>query len=69
MDELLTVKSSDFETDLAVAQSFLRDNGIECVINREYLSISTTDGGSARLQVLSPEYDRAIELLKEGGFI
>lgn len=69
MDELKTVKSSDFEANLAVAQSFLRDNGIECVINREYLSISTTEGGSARLQVLSSNYDRAIELLTEGGFI
>lgn len=69
MDELMTVKSSDFESDLAVAQSFLLDNGIECVVNREYLSISTTDGGSARLQVMSGDYQRAIQLLLEGGFV
>ncbi|MDR1090367.1 MAG: hypothetical protein LBL79_04755 [Prevotella sp.] len=69
MDELKTVKSSDFETDLAVAESYLLDNGIECVINREYLSISTTEGGSARLQVMSGDYQRAVELLVAGGFI
>lgn len=69
MDELKTVKSSDFEADLAIAESYLLDNGIECVINREYLSISTTEGGSARLQVLSGDYLRAKELLVEGGFI
>jgi len=69
MDELMTVKSSDFEADLAVAQSYLLDNGIECVVNREYLSISTTDGGSARLQVLSGDYQRAIQLLIDGGFL
>lgn len=69
MDELMTVKSSDFESDLAIAQSFLLDNGIECVVNREYLSISTTDGGSARLQVMSGDYQRAIQLLLEGGFV
>jgi hypothetical protein len=69
MNELMTVKSSDFETDLVVAQSFLLDNGIECVINTEYLSVSTADGGSARLQVLSGDYQRAIQLLLEGGFL
>ncbi|GAB6009623.1 hypothetical protein FACS1894179_06270 [Bacteroidia bacterium] len=69
MDELKTVKSSDFEADLAIAKSYLLDNGIECAINREYLSVSTIEGGSARLQVMSGDYQRAIELLVEGGFI
>jgi hypothetical protein len=69
MDELKTVKSSNFESDLAIAESYLLDNGIECVINKEYLSISTSRGGSARLQVMSGDYQRAIELLIEGGFV
>ncbi len=69
MDELKTVKTSNFEADLAIAESYLLDNGIECVINKEYLSISTSKGGSARLQVMSGDYQRAIELLIEGGFI
>ncbi|MFV0538017.1 MAG: hypothetical protein ACK5M3_11695 [Dysgonomonas sp.] len=69
MDELKTVKTSNFEADLAIAESYLLDNGIECVINKEYLSISTSKGGSARLQVISGDYQRAIELLIEGGFI
>ncbi|MFT4224377.1 hypothetical protein [Dysgonomonas sp.] len=69
MDELKTVKSSNLESDLAIAESYLLDNGIECVINKEYLSISTSRGGSARLQVMSGDYQRAIELLIEGGFV
>lgn len=69
MDELKTVKTSNFEADLAIAESYLLDNGIECVINKEFLSISTSKGGSARLQVMSGDYQRAIELLIEGGFI
>ncbi|NDV79622.1 DUF2007 domain-containing protein [Dysgonomonas sp. 511] len=69
MNDLLTVKTSDFEADLAIAKSFLLDNGIECVVNTEYLTISTGDGQAARLQVRSEDYDRAIELLAGGGFI
>lgn len=34
MDELVVVKTSDFEADLLIAQSYLLDNGIDCVINK-----------------------------------
>lgn len=69
MSELVTVKASDFEADLAIAKSYLIDNGINCVINGEYLTVSTPEGGAARLQVMSEDYQRAVSLLIEGGFL
>lgn len=68
MEDLMTVKTSDFGADLVIAKSYLIDNGIDCVINTEYLTISTTEGKSARLQVRSEDYNRAVELLINGGF-
>ncbi|MBK5721093.1 hypothetical protein JGH11_09455 [Dysgonomonas sp. Marseille-P4677] len=68
MDELLTVKTSDFEANLAIAKSYLIDNGIDCVVNSGYISISQPDSGSATLQVRSGDFDRAKELLIKGGF-
>jgi hypothetical protein len=68
MDELVTVKTSDFEAALAIAKSYLIDNGIDCVVNGEYITISLPEGGGARLQVMSGDYNRAIELLIKGGF-
>lgn len=68
MDELVTVKTSDFEADLAIAKSYLIDNGIDCVVNGEYITISLPEGGGARLQVMSGDYNRAMELLIKGGF-
>lgn len=68
MEDLMTVKTSDFEADLAVAKSYLNDKGIDCVINSEYLTVSPIEGKAARLQVRSEDYRRTIELLVEGGF-
>lgn len=68
MDDLVTIKTSNFEAHLAVAKSFLMDNGIECVINSGYISISQPDSGSAVLQVRPEDYNRAKQLLIEGGF-
>ncbi|MFV0419434.1 MAG: hypothetical protein ACK5KT_11975 [Dysgonomonas sp.] len=68
MDDLMTVKTSDFEANLVIAKSYLIDNGIDCIINTEYLTISTKDGKSARLQVRSGDYRKAVELLIKGGF-
>ncbi|WP_029903486.1 hypothetical protein [Prevotella sp. 10(H)] len=69
MDELVTVKTSDFEADLAIAKSYLIDNGIDCVVNGEYITIGLPEGGGARLQVMSDNYNRAVELLVQGGFL
>lgn len=66
--ELVTLRSSDFEADLVIAKSYLIDNGVDCVINTGYLTISTYEGKAAKLQVRQEDYRRAAELLIEGGF-
>lgn len=68
MKDLVTVKTSDFEADLAIARTYLLDNGIDCVINGEYLSIATAGGQSMKLEVREEDYKRAVELLIKGGF-
>ena len=68
MDELVVIKTSDFEADLLIAQSYLLDNGIDCVINKGYITIPMPGRGSASLEVRSEDYQRAMELLEEGGF-
>lgn len=68
MKNLMTVKTSDFEADLVIAKSYLIDNGIDCTISTAYLTVSTEDGMSAKLQVREEDYKRAVELLVEGGF-
>jgi len=68
MNDLVTLISADFEANLAIAKSFLIDNGIECVINGEYLTVGLGGLGSVRLQVMEEDYRRAAELLINGGF-
>jgi len=67
MDELLTVKTSDFEAELVVAKSYLEDNGIECMINSIYPTL-TMIGGGVKLEVREEDYERAVDLLIKGGF-
>ncbi len=69
MDELLIVKTSDFAADLAIAKSYLTDNGIDCIVTGEYITISLPERGAAVLQVRSEDYERAITLLIQGGFL
>ncbi len=68
MDRLIIIKTSDFEANLAIAKSYLIDNGVDCIVNSGYISISQPESGSATLQVRSEDYARAKELLIEGGF-
>jgi len=69
MDKLVTVMSSEFEANLAVAQSYLADNEIDCVVLPNYLTIVTGKSQMVKLQVREEDYERAIQLLKEGKFI
>ncbi len=60
--------SSNFEADLAIPRSYLLDNGISCVIMGSYLSIIPVKE-VPRLQVRDEDYEEAVKLLREGGFI
>lgn len=67
-NDLVTIKKANFEANLAIAKSYLIDNGIECVITGEYLTIGMGGMDAVRLQVMSHDYKRAAELLIKGGF-
>ncbi|MDU1889629.1 MAG: hypothetical protein E6767_02975 [Dysgonomonas sp.] len=67
-DRLVTIMVSDFEADLAIAKSYLIDNGIECIVNSDYLTVNAPGGASSTLQVKDEDQQRATELLIKGGF-
>lgn len=72
MDTLATIKTANFASELAIAQSYLESEGIECFLINElssqvYTEIAYSSGG-ARLQVRESDYEKAVQLLVEGGF-
>lgn len=69
--ELVTIKSSENYNHLAIAKTYLEDNGISCTFQDEYTSqvySNTNVVGGIKLQVQEEDAQRAIELLIEGGF-
>lgn len=71
MNELVTIKTSTFLSDLAVAKSFLESENIYCFIKNEHTSLLYpffSGNSGAQLQVPEADAKRAIDLLIEGGF-
>ncbi len=69
--ELVTIKASEDYNHLAIAKTYLEDNGIICMFKDEYTSqiYSYTNAvGGIKLQVQEEDAPRAIELLIKGGF-
>lgn len=69
--ELVTIKASDNYNHLAIAKTYLEDNGITCMFKDEYTSqiySHTNVVGGIKLQVQEEDAPRAVELLIEGGF-
>jgi len=72
MSELITIKTSEFVSELAVAKSYLESEGIPCFIKNEQTAMLMPfflNSSGAQLQVLDENAERARELLIEGGFI
>lgn len=72
MSNLVTVKSSEFVADLAVAKSYLESEGILSFIKNEQTAMLMpffSNNSGAQLQVLEEDAERAIQLLKDGGFL
>lgn len=68
---LVTIKSSENYNHLAIAKTYLEDNGILCTFKDEYTTqvySNTNVVGGIKLQVQEEDAQRAIELLIEGGF-
>ena len=70
MDNLITIKTATFTADLAVAMTYLEDNGIKCFLKDENLvqvhPAATSQG--VQLQVMEGDVEQALQLLIEGGF-
>lgn len=66
MGKMITIKTSTFPEELAVAKTFLEENGIKCLLNDEYLAQITSKG--FQLEVAEEDAEKALSLLIEGGF-
>ena len=58
-----------FPSDAYVAKSYLESEGIEVFLRDEISSQVFNVNGGVKLIVCEEEKDRAVELLKEGGFL
>lgn len=72
MSNLVTIKTANLLTELAVAKTYLEDNGIPCFMKDELAgqvySIGSSALGGIKLQVKEEDCEEAIKLLIEGGF-
>ena len=69
MKELITIKSSNISTDIAVAKTYLESKGIPCFTKDELLNqVHPFAIGGVKLQVSEDDALRAAECLIEGGF-
>ncbi len=72
-NKLVTVKTFVFSHEIGIAQSLLESEGIYCFVQDELTSqvhpfISTAIGG-VKLQVMEDDVERAVRILKDGGFL
>lgn len=70
MNNLITIKTATFQSELDVAMSYLEDNDVKCHLKDEYFAqvhpAATTQG--VQLQVAEEDVEKALKLLIEGGF-
>ncbi len=66
---LITIKSSDIYNEIAIAKTYLEDNGLSCFLKDELTNqIHPYAIGGVKLQVKEEDVEQAISLLIEGGF-
>ena len=69
MNELVVIKSSDIQTDIAIMKTYLEDKGIPCFLKDDIVSSIYPVGlGGVKLQLFEKDALQAAELLIEGGF-
>jgi hypothetical protein len=71
MEELVTIRSFSQSIDFEMVKSYLESFGIECfgqneIINRAYINL--VDGG-IKLQVRPEQFEEAVKLLLEAGYL
>lgn len=66
--DLITVKTFNFPSEVAVVQSFLEMEGITVYLKNYTASQLSYSIGDIDMQVAEKDYERAKEALIEGGF-
>ena len=73
MENFITIKTFVSATDLAIPQTLLEANGVECQVLDELTvqvnPLYSNAIGGIKLQVRESDIQKAIEILKNGGFI
>jgi hypothetical protein len=70
-EKLTEVAWFNFEAEAYTLVAFLKSEGVMCVTDGDIVARGETafsSAGGVRVKVLERDYDRAIELMKEGGY-
>jgi len=71
MQNLVTIKIFSYQSELYLVKSFLESEGVECFTENEFINQIYpvgTDALGCKLQVAEQDFEKAIQLLIEGGF-
>lgn len=70
-DNLITIRSFSNSSEFEIAKAYLLSMGIDCVGQDELINqiyVANVNGG-VKLQVPSEQYEEALKLMIEGGYI
>ena len=71
MDKMVEIARFTYPSEAGPLMALLESEGIECYLRNELTSqlmAGYVDVGGARLEILEKDYDRALELMREGGY-
>ena len=70
MDNLVTLKTFTYPSEVDVLRAQLESEGIECFVQDELTALVYPFAvGGVRLQIRESDIDKAKEILKDGGYI
>ncbi len=71
MDKMVEIARFQYPMEAQPLMALLKSEGIECYLRNEYSSqvmAGYVDIGGARIEVLESEVQRALEIMKDGGY-
>ncbi len=73
MEKFITVKTFTYQNELSIILGRLESEGIECFVKDEFAvqvtSFYSNAIGGIKLQVRESDLEKAIEIMKEGGYL
>jgi hypothetical protein len=73
MSNLVTIRKFDLPYEAGIPKTRLESENIRCFLQDEYISqvypFSSSATGGVKLQVMEEDAEKAIAILKEGGYI